>query len=82
MAMPIMVEWVLVTNGKEMRLANEVNMFEIQLDYYRLFPINQVIEIKRHQDSQQIGNGKIVELAWKNNCTHCKFQLISLFNVN
>ncbi|SDJ68594.1 DUF2584 family protein [Sediminibacillus albus] len=82
MPMPMSIEWKLLTHGKEKRLENKENMFEIEFEGYKLFPLNQVIEIKRHHDSDQIGNGKIVELTWKNESTRCTYQLLSLYNVN
>lgn len=80
--MPLEINWKLVTQGKETRIANQENMFEITLDGYKLFPIDDTIEIRRHRDSDQIGSGKIIELTWRNNKTICKYQLISLYNVN
>ncbi|MDC3415315.1 DUF2584 family protein [Aquibacillus salsiterrae] len=82
MSMPLSIEWRLVTQGKEKRLENTNNMFELSFEGYTFFPINQLIEITRHPSSDQIGSGKIVELTWKDNKTICKYQLLSLFNVN
>lgn len=80
--MPLSVEWVLITDGKEERNVNQENMFTIAFEGYKLFPVNQTIEIKRHNNSDQIGSGKIVELILKDNRTICTYQLVSLFNVN
>ncbi|MBM7569890.1 DUF2584 family protein [Aquibacillus albus] len=82
MSMPLIIEWRLVTHGKEKRLKNQKNMFEIRFNQYKFFPINQRIEISRHDDSAPIGCGKIVELIWNDKETICKYQLVSLYNVN
>ncbi|MDL4839711.1 DUF2584 family protein [Aquibacillus rhizosphaerae] len=82
MSMPLVVDWRLVTHGREKRIENKENMFKITFDGYKLYPINQVIEIRRHDNSDQIGSGKIVELTWKEDTTICIYQLISLYNVN
>ncbi|MCT2535045.1 DUF2584 domain-containing protein [Aquibacillus koreensis] len=82
MSMPLAFEWRLITHGKEKRIVGEENLFEITCNGYKVFPINEQIEIRRHHDSDQIGNGKIVELTWKNDVTICKYQLLSLYNVN
>ena len=82
MTMPLSVEWKLITSGREHRLAHEENMFQIQFDGYRLFPINQVIDIQRYPDSEQIGSGKVVELTWRSETTYCKYKLLSLQNMN
>jgi hypothetical protein len=80
--MPFLIEWVLVTEGGEKRLTDQENMFQISFDGYRLFPVNQMIDVKRHADSEQIGRAEIVELTLKNNKTICEYRLLSLHNVN
>ncbi|MRH42471.1 DUF2584 family protein [Aquibacillus halophilus] len=82
MSMPLLIEWKLITHGKEKRIANKDNTFEITFDGYKLFPIDEVIEIRRQHNSDQIGNGKIVELTWREDKTICRFKLLSLHNVN
>lgn len=82
MSMPLMIEWKLITHGKEKRIPDHENQFEIEFDEYILFPINQEIDIKRHHDSDQIGRGKVIELTWKENHTYCHYKLTSLHNVN
>ncbi|WP_026570182.1 MULTISPECIES: DUF2584 family protein [Sediminibacillus] len=82
MSMPMSIEWKLLTHGREKRLQHQQNMFEIEFTGYKLFPINQTIEIKRHHDSDQIGSGKIVEISWKEERTVCTYQLLSLYSVN
>ncbi len=80
--MPLSLENHILTYGKEVRRNELENLFEIHFEGYRLFPMNQTIEIKRDRDAMQIGQGKVVELMWKNGKTICKYKLHSLFNVN
>ncbi|WP_226034749.1 DUF2584 family protein [Aquibacillus saliphilus] len=82
MSMPLLIEWKLITHGNEKRLAEKENMFEITFEGYKLFPINDVIEIRRQHNSDQVGNGRIIEITWKDGSTICKYQLLSLYNVN
>lgn len=82
MSMPLTLEWELVTEGKEKRIANQPNCFTIKMDGYRLFPIEEIIEIKRHKKADQIGFGEIYQLTWSDNQTVCHYRLISLHSVN
>ncbi|CQR46640.1 hypothetical protein BN1058_00909 [Paraliobacillus sp. PM-2] len=82
MTVPFSIEWKLVTEGKEKREKNRENFFSIVLEGYQLFPMDERIEIRRHQSSDQIGFGKVVELTWKDNQTICTYQLLSLYSVN
>ncbi|GGF09865.1 hypothetical protein GCM10010954_05440 [Halobacillus andaensis] len=82
MSTPLSMEWTLITEGKEKRVQPNDNLFEITFDGYKLFPMNERIEIKRHIRSDQIGSGEIEELILRKNTTICKYRLISLHSVN
>ncbi|ASF39625.1 MULTISPECIES: DUF2584 domain-containing protein [Halobacillus] len=82
MATPLSMEWILITNGKEQRLNDEDNLFEIVFEGYRIFPLNEKLEIKRTLKSEQLGAGIIEELTFKNHFTYCKYRLVSLHSVN
>lgn len=82
MSMPITIEMSLVTEGKEIRLPDQPNCFKLIVEGYRLFFIDQVIEIKRQRNQDHIGFGKIIELRWKDNQTTCHYRLTSLQSVN
>ncbi|MFG6114597.1 DUF2584 family protein [Halobacillus sp. MO56] len=82
MSTPFSMEWKMITEGQEKRINAEDNIFEITFDGYKIFPIEEIIEIKRHPDADLIGSGKVVELIFKNQQTTCKYQLISLYSVN
>ncbi|PXW91770.1 uncharacterized protein DUF2584 [Streptohalobacillus salinus] len=82
MSMPLTLEWALITEGKEKRVGDSDNRFVLTLDGYRLHPINDRIEIRRHQTSDQIGFGEIKELTWRDGETIIIYQLLSLYSVN
>ncbi|WP_173916356.1 DUF2584 family protein [Halobacillus sp. Marseille-Q1614] len=82
MATPLSMEWTIITDGKEKRVFPNDNLFEIIFEGYKIFPLNERIEIKRNIRSDQIGAGRIEELVLKENTTICKYRLISLHSVN
>ncbi|MFC7060386.1 DUF2584 family protein [Halobacillus seohaensis] len=82
MSTPLSMEWALITGGKEKRVNSNDNLFEITFEGYKLFPMNETIDIKRNIGSDQIGSGEIKELLLKDNATVCKYRLISLHSVN
>ncbi|WP_082234049.1 DUF2584 family protein [Halobacillus massiliensis] len=82
MSTPLSMEWTIITNGKEKRVFPNDNLFEITFEGYKIFPLNERIEIKRNPRADQIGSGQIEELILKENSTVCKYRLISLHSVN
>ncbi|TFB24017.1 DUF2584 family protein [Filobacillus milosensis] len=82
MPTPLIMEWVLITNGNEKRLSEEHDIFIIKFNGYKLFPIDETIEIKRNNRTKQVGIAKIVKLVFENNQTICHYQLLSLQSVN
>ncbi|WP_117169407.1 DUF2584 family protein [Paraliobacillus sediminis] len=82
MTMPLTIETKLVTDAKERRVEGLENHFSITLAGYWLFPMQERMEIRRHQESDQIGFGKVIELTWKDGQTICTYQLLSLYSVN
>lgn len=82
MSMPVTFEWTLVTEGKQERIPNQPNCFKLTLDGYHLFPIDQIIEIKREHNKDHIGFGEIFEFTWSNQQTTCLYRLTSLQSVN
>ncbi|WP_163526176.1 DUF2584 family protein [Halobacillus ihumii] len=82
MSTPLSMEWSLITDGKEQRVHADDNLFQIVFDGYKLFPMNEKLEVRRNIKADQIGTGIIEELILKNNTTICKYRLISLYSVN
>ncbi|ARI77318.1 DUF2584 family protein [Halobacillus mangrovi] len=82
MSTPFTMEWLIITEGREKRVNEGDNLFEIAYEGYKLFPINEPLEIRKHFSSKVIGSCVIEELILKNQATHCKYRLISLNSVN
>jgi hypothetical protein len=82
MSLPLSFEWRIITEDKERRINIEENLFEIEFSGYKIFPINEPIEIIRYADSEQIGTAVINKITFENNKTICSYQLISLYSVN
>ncbi|SDI99225.1 DUF2584 family protein [Salimicrobium halophilum] len=82
MATPFSMTWVLITEGKEKRLDPNDNLFEVVFDGYQLFPMNEHLEVRRHEKSDQIGTADIEQLTLKDGTTICHYRLISLYSVN
>ncbi|KGX87898.1 DUF2584 family protein [Pontibacillus litoralis] len=82
MSMPLIMQWVVITEGKEQRVGEKDNLFTLELPGYTLFPVDQSIEMKRMKESEQTGIAKIVELTWSNQKTVIVYELISLHSVN
>lgn len=82
MSTSLTLESVIVTEGQEERIPGSTNDFTLTLEGYRLFPIDEMIEISRHKESGHIGFGVIKELSWSNQESTLHFRLISLQSVN
>ncbi|TCT25503.1 uncharacterized protein DUF2584 [Melghiribacillus thermohalophilus] len=82
MSVPFSMEWRIITGGKEKRISESDNLFEIEFDGYKLFPIDQPIDVMRFESSDQIGTAKVVKITLTDHRTICTYQLISLYNIN
>lgn len=82
MSMPLTIESRLITMGKEKRVQEKENVFEVEFEGYHLFPLEEDIEVMRNEQSDQIGTAKVLEVTLGSNKTRCKYKLISLFSVN
>ncbi len=82
MTMPLSLATKIITLGEEKRVQEKENVFELYLDEYCLFPVDELLEISRTAESEQTGTAKIVEMTWANGQTRLIYQLISLYSVN
>ncbi|MCD5322916.1 MULTISPECIES: DUF2584 family protein [Pontibacillus] len=82
MSMPLSLETRIITFGDEKRVEEKENVFELYLDRYCLFPVDELVEVLRTEDSEQTGTAKIVEMTWANGQTRLVYRLISLYSVN
>ncbi|MCM3322955.1 DUF2584 domain-containing protein [Cytobacillus kochii] len=80
MGMPLELNTMIVTKGREERL-NE-NLFTLTKEGYRLYPLNIPIEVKKTRDGEISGMGSIQKLEMENDCTKIFYQLISLKTTN
>ncbi|GEL76209.1 DUF2584 family protein [Tenuibacillus multivorans] len=82
MPTPLTMEWRIITNGREQRIKEDHDLFEVSFEGYKLFPIDETVEIIRKPGSKQLGIAKIVKIVFESNKTTCQYQLISLQSVN
>lgn len=80
MGMPLELNTMIVTKGKEKRL--EENIFSLEKDGYRLYPIDIPIDVRKTIESDSNGTGVIKKVEWQGNTTILTYQLISLNSTN
>jgi hypothetical protein len=80
MGMPLELNTMIVTKGREKRV--EENLFLLEKDGYRLYPIDIPIEVRKTIDSDSNGTAIIKKLEWQNKQTFLTYQLISLNSTN
>ncbi|MFD2640400.1 DUF2584 family protein [Piscibacillus salipiscarius] len=82
MATPFTMEWRLITNGEEKRVQEDDDIFEITFEGYKLFPVDETVNVMRKPGSNQQGAAKVLKLVFENRQTICRYQLLSLHSVN
>jgi hypothetical protein len=80
MGMPLELNTMIVTKGREQRI--EENHFLLEKEGYRLYPIEIPIEVKKTMDSDSSGIAVIKKVVWENSTTSLMYQLISLNTTN
>ncbi|OLS35824.1 DUF2584 domain-containing protein [Bacillus sp. MRMR6] len=80
MGMPLELNTMIVTKGREQRL--EENLFLLEKEGYRLYPIDIPIDVRKTIDSDSNGTAVIKKVEWQNNYTKISYQLISLNSTN
>ncbi len=80
MGMPLELNTMIVTKGKEKRIGE--NDFTLVKDDYRLYPIEIPLEVRKTKESDPGGYAVIKRLEWENNQTTITYQLISLNTIN
>jgi hypothetical protein len=80
MGMPLELNTMIVTKGKEQRL--EENLFILEKDDYRLYPIEIPLDIRRSKESDTSGTAVIKKMEWENGKTRIIYQLVSLNSIN
>ena len=80
MGMPFELNTMIVTKGREKRVAE--NLFLLEKEGYRLYPIDIPIDVRKTIESDTSGTGIIEKVEWQNNSTWLTYQLISLNSTN
>jgi hypothetical protein len=80
MGMPLELNTMIVTKGREQRL--EENLFLLEKEGYRLYPIDIPIDVKKTIESDSSGTAVIRKVEWQNSKTFLTYQLISLNSTN
>lgn len=80
MGMPLELNTMIVTKGREIRV--EENVFTLEKEGYRLYPIEIPIDVRKTMDSDSSGTALIKKVELQNNNTTITYQLISLNSTN
>jgi hypothetical protein len=80
MGMPLELNTMIVTKGREKRV--EENVFLLAKEGYRLYPIEIPIDVRKTMDSDSSGTALIKKVEMQNNTTTITYQLISLNSTN
>jgi hypothetical protein len=80
MGMPLELNTMIVTKGREKRV--EENLFVLNKDGYRLYPIDIPIDVRKTMDGDSSGTAVIKKVEWEQSKTTLTYQLISLNSTN
>ncbi len=80
MGMGLELNTMIVTKGNEMR--KEENLFQLQKEGYRLYPLHIPIEVRKTKESDTTGYGCIEKMEWQNQETTIIYRLVSLNSTN
>ncbi|MDM5239156.1 DUF2584 family protein [Bacillus cereus] len=71
----------IISNEKEVRLNMEENLFQLNLDGYHLFTVQEILPLYK-TNQERIGSAVVQKLEWENGKTTVNYQLVSLQSVN
>lgn len=80
MGMPLEFQTMIVTKGKEKRI--EDNLFVLEKEGYRIYPIDIPLEVKRTLQSEVSGQAVVKKIELENNRTIVTYELVSLHSIN
>ncbi|MGN1402681.1 MAG: DUF2584 domain-containing protein [Bacillus sp. (in: firmicutes)] len=80
MGMPMELNTMIVTKGKEERL--DSNDFTLAKQGYRLYPLHVPLSVQKTIGGETSGIGIIKKLTWENDQTIITYELTSLYSVN
>ncbi len=71
----------IVTNDNEIRIDIENNLFELVLEGYHVYPLNESVALLK-TEKERIGTAIPKKISWSDEKTIFQYQLISLHSVN
>ncbi|WP_336881629.1 DUF2584 domain-containing protein [Priestia koreensis] len=80
MGMPLELNTMIVTKGKERRL--EENLFLLEKDGYRLYPIDIPVSVHKTKNSESSGQALIRKLEMSGDKTLITYELVKLHSTN
>ncbi|MFC3884742.1 DUF2584 domain-containing protein [Bacillus songklensis] len=80
MGMPLELNTMIVTKGKETRLQD--NLFSLEKEGYRLYPLDIPIEIRKTKTGENNGTALIRKVELSNDKTVITYELVSLNSTN
>ena len=80
MGMPFELNTMIVTKGREQRI--EENLFLLEKEGYRLYPIDIPIDVRKTMESDSNGTAMIQKVEWQKGKTLVTYQLVSLNSTN
>lgn len=79
--MKLKMESVIVTNQNEVRF-EQTNQYQLNLDGYVVFPMDEPILIKKGKNGDSTGRAKVISLQWNSGKTTVVYELLKLHSVN
>ncbi|QPA30437.1 DUF2584 domain-containing protein [Thermaerobacillus caldiproteolyticus] len=80
MGMPLEFQTLIVTKGNEKRI--EDNLFILEKEGYRIYPLDIPIEVKRTLQSEASGQAVVKKIELADHRTVITYELISLHSIN
>ncbi|WP_100331907.1 DUF2584 domain-containing protein [Bacillus xiapuensis] len=80
MGMPMELNTIIVTKGKEQR--QEENLFTLKKSGYRLYPLDIPIDVYKVKGGDSSGTAIIEKVEWSQQSTTITYKLISLYSTN
>ncbi|MCP8970343.1 DUF2584 family protein [Ectobacillus ponti] len=71
----------ILTNDLEMRADAEHNLFELTVEGYHLYPLQEAVTLYR-TEKEKIGTAVPKRISWEEGKTILLYQLVSLHSVN
>lgn len=80
MGMPFELNTMIVTKGKEVR--EQDNIFKLEKEGYRLYPIDIPLEVRKTKESETTGTAVIKKVELTEQKTILTYELVSLNSTN